>query len=84
MNEQEKKLMQYANGFSITANKESGEFLIAFTQNQPFFNAEEGKFESDGTKEVFSVILPYSLGTQLGEIVDQVVGKQNSISEDDK
>ena len=84
MNEQEKKLMQYANGFSITVNKESGEFLIAFTQNQPIFNAKESKFESNGAKQVCSVILPYNLGVQLGEIINQAIDKQNSISEDNK
>lgn len=31
----ETNLTKYANGFTITVNKEAGEMLIAFTQNQP-------------------------------------------------
>ena len=55
------KVSQYANGFSFLLSKEGGEAVITFTQNQPRYNAETGKFENEKGREVTTVILPYKL-----------------------
>ena len=57
----EKKISQYANGFSFLLSKEGGEAVITFTQNQPQYNEETGKFEKESGREVTTVILPYKL-----------------------
>ncbi len=55
-------MAQYANGFSVLANKESGECIIVFVQNQPELNLETGKFDTLSTEAVATLILPFELG----------------------
>ncbi len=76
MNENDKNVVQYANGFSITASKESGEMLIAFTQNQPVFDEKEEQFKPSEARKVCSIILPYNLGIQMGEIINSAVTQE--------
>ncbi|CDA90808.1 unknown [Firmicutes bacterium CAG:238] len=67
----ETNLTKYANGFTITVNKEAGEMLIAFTQNQPIYDANERDFKAAPAREVCSIVLPYGIGIQLGTIIEE-------------
>lgn len=64
-------LTYYANGVSVTANAESGEMLISFTQNQPVFDVSKAEFVQAEPREVTTIIVPYELGVKLGEILKQ-------------
>lgn len=66
-------MAQYANGFSIIASKETGEFIIAFTQNQPEFNPESGKMDKPTSKEIATIILPFELSKMLNEHIGEVI-----------
>lgn len=69
-------MAQYANGFSIIASKEAGEFIVTFTQNQPDFNPESGAIDKLVLKEVVTLILPFSLGKELAEHIEEVAEKE--------
>lgn len=64
-------LTYYANGFSLTTSYESGEMIVAFTQNQPVFDASKTEFVQTDPREVATIIVPFGLGVKLGEILKQ-------------
>lgn len=74
-------MAQYANGFSILANKESGECIIAFVQNQPELNLETGKIDKPATEVVATVILPFELGKELANGIEDVVVSEETKEE---
>jgi len=63
----DKTTAQYSNGFSFLLSRDSGEAVIAFTQNQPEFSPEAGKFQDASGREVATIIMPYELAKQLCE-----------------
>lgn len=65
MDSKDNKLAVYANGFSFIVSKDSGEVVIAFTQNQPEFDGKTGQFEEVDGRTVETVVVPYSLAEQL-------------------
>lgn len=69
-------MAQYANGFSIVASKESGEFIISFTQNQPEFNPESGALDKPASREVATIVMQFALGEQLKESIADVIKKE--------
>jgi hypothetical protein len=69
----EKKLAPYANGFNILVNKDTGEAIITFVQNQPGFNPENGKMDVQGSTEVSTVVMPFNLANQLSNILRECI-----------
>lgn len=74
-------MAQYANGFSVLANKESGECIIAFVQNQPELNLETGKFDTPATEVVATVIFPFELGKELAKGIEDVIVREEEKEE---
>ena len=71
-------MAQYANGFAIIANKETGELVITFVQDQPKFNPESGGFDQVNNNEVATMIMPLGLGIELAKHIEKVAEQEKN------
>lgn len=74
----EKKISQYANGFTFLLSKDGGEAVLTFTQNQPCYDEESCKFDNKAGREVSTIILPYKLIRGLCDSLESALEKEEA------
>ena len=72
------KIALYANGFSFLVSRDSGEGVLTFTQNQPKYDETTGKFEQQSSREVTTIIIPYSMVKGLYEGLGNAIAKEEA------
>lgn len=70
------KVSKYANGFTFLLSKDSGEAVLTFTQNQPQYDEQTGKFEGKAGREVATIILPYKMVRGLCSSLEDALKKE--------
>lgn len=77
----EKKVALYANGFSLLVNKNAGETIITFLQQQPAYNPESGSLDLEGSTEVSTMVIPFSLAEQLVTVLHDCIEQQKNAND---
>lgn len=72
----ENKISKYANGFSFLLSKDGGEAVLTFTQNQPCYDEDTGRFDNDKGREVTTIVLPYKLIRGLCDSLESALEKE--------
>ena len=74
----DRKLAIYTNGFSILVNRQAGEAVISFAQNQPGFNPESGNMDTAGPIEVASLIMSIELAEKLTDALKDCIEREKN------